>query len=155
MMNASYDLKNQQLVHVMDAMQALLKLDYRISGVAFRNLSEKLYRFVHGGSWTRIEPDAYVSRAALGCMRKDLVAEHMDPVNQIFQRWKQKPMTNAELFVAFAAEMKIVHIMKTEDQKLRDAGFTSKRPNPAVAYAECGIEIVYLPMWDRRVPVTF
>jgi hypothetical protein len=151
----SYDATNQQLNELLDAARGCLQLPHTLGGRAFRNLTEHLYRFIHGGSFTKVEPDGWVSTDCLGLHRKDLIAEHKEPLSQVFKSLHKTTLSNAELYDVIVDRIRFVHVTKKQDQDLKTAGFNHKRPDPAAAYAGVGIIEVYLPQWDRKKPISF
>lgn len=69
--------------------------------------------------------------------RKIFAYEHMVPVNVMMRA----VMANPEQAEAVLRGARVAWILRTEDQKLNDAGFKSDRDDPVKAYESVGIEV--------------
>jgi len=70
--------------------------------------------------------------------RKNLMFEHLDPINQI--RSRLFSLTSAEEVIELLwRELRVTWITKEENERLTRGGFSRARENPMYAYAKCGI----------------
>lgn len=138
---------------------------YTAANRAFREQLEAIYRWTWGGSFSRLEPGAWVTRRTRGITRKGkdiqrdankrhlVVVDHELPLVLQFTELREKNFTtNQEIYDWLAANNRVVHIHAEEDAALTARGWRDRK-RPRDAYTQLGFEVYFVPVYDRNKPI--
>jgi hypothetical protein len=74
--------------------------------------------------------------------REKFILEHFTPVNQIIKSIIAEKNVHLNTYESALAKLKVIWVLKSEDDKLNKNGHRKNRPNPEDAYQKAGIKIL-------------
>lgn len=159
-----FDPANEELNWRLGLVRYFLAGSYGSSKSGFREQLDAIYRWTWGGHFSKLEPGVWVTRRTTGIIRKGkntqrdannrhlVVVDHEVPLVLQFAALKETCSTNQEIYDWLAANNRVVHIHAEEDAALTAKGWRDKK-RPRDAYDQLGIEVYFVPVYDRNKPI--
>ena len=158
-----YDPANEELNWRLGLINYHLTGNYQRCNIDFRAQTSSIYMWSWGGDFRKHEPGAWFSKRSAGIIRKgknkikdlkqSVMADHERPLVLLYEDLKQLgTLSNEQLYDWLVQHNHFVHIHAEEDAALTAKGWRDRK-RPTDAYKQLGIEIYFVPKYDRNKPI--